>query len=94
MRNNSSINLKNIENQLLNNYFVIEITDILVLEDVLKTHLIKWELVSKTKVGEKTHYTCKIFCDDVKKSFWLGMAYNSARSDKSKLKDNSIFELK
>jgi len=63
-------------------FFDLEISDLTTLEDTLKLHKIEYNLLSQCKVGERTHYLCRIYCSDLKKSFWLGMAYNMNRSKK------------
>lgn len=78
--------LKNLKSEKVRDapksFFDLEISDLPVLEDTLKIHKLEYELLSHCKVGERTHYLCRIYCSDLKKSFWLGMAYNMNRSKK------------
>lgn len=76
-------NTNSFEDQTLTkSFFDLEISDLTTLEETLKIHKMEYELLSQCKVGERTHYICRIFCTDLKKSFWLGMAYNMNRSKK------------
>ncbi|MFZ5552623.1 MAG: hypothetical protein ACOZCO_05880 [Bacteroidota bacterium] len=63
-------------------FFYLEISDLESLKLTLEAHEIEFDVVSENRVGERTHYICRVFCNDMKKAFWLGMAYNMNRSKK------------